>query len=152
MERACSQDSFPILTIENQVNGKYGSILGGYNHGIDDTSGTARQENFNNTNATAIQTVPHHHPEDCIAALEDHSPLNCTAEEGWCKSEKKCFLFTEGVVIGRQNTNCAYGRASLAVDRGTRKKGGTNCPSGKGSVTFGPATMQKKHIRSLGSV
>merc|ERR1712157_346957 len=120
----------------NTVNGAFGSILGGFNHVIENFGGTGRHANFNDTNSTDIETIPHHHPEDRIAALEDHSPFNCTAEEGWCKSEKKRFLFTEGVVIGRQNTNCAYGRASLSVDKGKQGEG-TNCPSGKGSVTFG---------------
>ena len=114
--------------------GHYGSILGGQYHVLEAYTGAvSSKSNFKNaTNATVVETIPAHHPEDRIVALEEHSPFNCTAEEGWCTSEHKRFLFSEGVVVGAKNPVCDYGTGTLSVDFK-----GTNCPSHRGSVTFG---------------
>lgn len=123
----------------NEVKGDWGSILGGQDHVLGD-SGTISKSNFENlTNATEIETIPTHHPEVRIAALEEHSPFNCSAEEGWCKSENKRFLFSEGVVVGVKNPACKYGTGTLSVDFK-----GTNCPSHSGSVTFGKNNKMSK--------
>jgi len=118
----------------------YSSILGGSDHKIYAQLGTSALLSLNSTNSTNAQMIPNHHSEERIRSLEDHSPFNCT--ETLCTSEDKHFLFTEGVVIGKINPHCDYGRGTLSVDFGKRKKG-TNCPQKSGSVTFGQSSTAK---------
>ena len=69
--------------------------------------------------------------------VSDISPFTCDGK--WCTAdEDKHFLFRKGIVIGGNNTDCEYGDGILSVDLyNPRKKSGSNCPQGKGSVTFG---------------
>jgi len=122
------------------ANASYSSILGGSRHDIYGEWGTSALLSLNSTNSTNAQMIPNHHSEERIRSLEDHSPFNCT--ETLCTSEDKHFLFTEGVVIGKINPHCDYGRGTLSVDFGKRKKG-TNCPQKSGSVTFGQSSTAK---------
>jgi len=58
--------------------------------------------------------------------------------EDWVADRDALFIFQRGVIIGPKNPACAYGQSVLSVDgdwKGTAQ--GSNCPSGKGSVTFG---------------
>jgi len=68
----------------------------------------------------------------------DASPFLC--ENGWCTAEDYHFIFPRGIVIGHYNSECEYGNATLSVD-GSSSLGGSNCPSGMGSVTFGAGNL-----------
>merc|ERR1711957_1056422 len=61
------------------------------------------------------------------------SPFTCA--DGWCTSkDDNYFQFSKGIVIGTKapDEDCIYGDGILSVDAN-----GSNCPSGKASVTFG---------------
>jgi len=64
--------------------------------------------------------------------VTEDSPFTC--DGSWCTADPdKYYLFPKGIVIGQKNEAClSYGDAILSVDNE-----GSNCPSGKGSVTFG---------------
>merc|ERR1740139_319936 len=61
----------------------------------------------------------------------DASPFT---KEGdwWGAAGDAMFLIPGGLVVGSRNDGCTYGDAVLSVDTE-----GTNCPSGRGSVTLG---------------
>jgi len=42
------------------------------------------------------------------------SPFTCSGD--WCTAEDKYFLFPKGVIIGKRNTDCTYGKGILSVD------------------------------------
>jgi len=58
-------------------------------------------------------------------------------KDGWCYARDHLFLFSKGVVVGKRNFGCEYGESVLSVDAGQSQTNGLNCPSGRGSVTFG---------------
>jgi len=72
-------------------------------------------------------------------SLGDTCPFTC--DDQWCTAdEDKYFLFKQGIVIGAKNTECDYGTGILSVHLYNPRKtegGGSNCPKGAGTVTFG---------------
>jgi len=59
--------------------------------------------------------------------------------EDWVADPAALFIFQRGVIIGYKNQACAYGQSVLSVDADVLEEEtvGRNCPSGRGSVTFG---------------
>jgi len=64
------------------------------------------------------------------------SPFTKDKDGWWVAAPRAMFLIPAGgIVIGKRNRDCAYGKGVLSVDNGGPL--GDNCPSGDGSVTFG---------------
>merc|ERR1740139_1842998 len=73
----------------------------------------------------------------------DASPFT---KEGdwWVAAGDAMFLIPGGLVVGSRNAGCTYGDAVLSVDTE-----GTNCPSGRGSVTLGHLNTAKGKYSSV---
>ena len=63
-----------------------------------------------------------------------------------CHLKKGISLIVNRLIIGKRNNACRYGDATLSVDAN-----GSNCPEGRGSVTFGTKNKASgKHSSVLG--
>ena len=120
---------------DNDASGEYSAVSGGSDNDARGEYSTAIGGRKSNT-TMAFEVVP--------LPLTSPSTSPFTCDGSWCTSNEHFFLFPKGIVVGQRNRNCNYGDSVLSVDRNE-----DNCPSGKGSVTFGVSNTASDDYASV---
>jgi len=133
---------------QNLASGAYSSVLGGSgNYASGDASSVlSGMRNLAIGDSSSVSGGNSNQAIDpsssILGGVQAEVPFT-KVDSDWIADPNALFVFEKGVIIGYKNPNCDYGAASLSVDVGSNSWAGnpngigTNCPSGRGSVTFG---------------
>jgi len=133
---------------QNMASGSYSSVLGGSGNKASGTASSvlSGKRNMAIGNSSSVsggnsnQAI--NSSSSILGGVQAEVPFT-KVDSDWIADPNAFFVFEKGVIIGYKNPDCEYGSASLSVDVGSNSWGGnpngigTNCPSGRGSVTFG---------------